>query len=236
MSHQRVETMDGTGRELAGGQVDAAPANRRAADALGGDRPAEAALHPQQTRGQTAPPTRPGPSNSYPARGSVGTDSGLSALAFVAGHYQIGADALQLIHDAGLGEKPSGTDDIIRMGRRLGLKARLQANQPSRRLNTIPLPAILHLKDGTFAVAALRFQTADCDSPTRRAGHSRTARSRRSPRSGPAKSSSSRAASAVRAPTLPASVSAGSSPRSGATAGRLPTCWWRRCSCSCSRW
>ncbi len=144
MGHQRVETMDGTGRELAEAQVEATPAGHGPANPIGGERPTAAA--------------RPaGPSQAAAIQRGFGADAGLSALAFVAGHYQIGADALQLIHDSGLGQKPSGTDDVVRMAKRIGLKARLQSNQPTSRLQTIPLPAILRLKDGTFAVAALRF-------------------------------------------------------------------------------
>ena len=131
--------MDGTGRELVGGQAEATPVGRNPTDGLGEERPTAAPQAPQQPVG------------------AIGTDSGLSALAFVSGHYQIGADALQLMHDAGLGQKQSGPDEVIRMAKRLGLKARLQSNQPADRLKLIPLPAILRLKDGSFAVAALRF-------------------------------------------------------------------------------
>jgi subfamily B ATP-binding cassette protein HlyB/CyaB len=62
----------------------------------------------------------------------------------------------QIAHDSGLGERLADAGDIVRAAKRAGLKARLIERPDKARLTTVPLPAILHLKDGTFAVIALR--------------------------------------------------------------------------------
>jgi subfamily B ATP-binding cassette protein HlyB/CyaB len=86
----------------------------------------------------------------------VRIDSGLEALALVAGYYRIAADAPQLVHDMGLGQRVADSSDILRAAKRLGLKARLAPKQRLHRLSTVPLPAILRLKDGQFVVLAAR--------------------------------------------------------------------------------
>jgi len=89
--------------------------------------------------------------NVQPASSDI-VDSGLSALSFIAGHYRISADATQLAHDMGLGERVAGATDIVRAAHRLGLKARFVQAPSARRLAAMPLPAIVCLKDGPFAV------------------------------------------------------------------------------------
>jgi subfamily B ATP-binding cassette protein HlyB/CyaB len=82
-------------------------------------------------------------------------DSGLQALALVAGFYRIPADPAQLAHDLGLG-RASETPDLVRAAQRLGLKARILHKPAPKRLRTLPLPAIVGLEDGQFAVIAVR--------------------------------------------------------------------------------
>ena len=60
------------------------------------------------------------------------------------------------MHDCGLGERRSHPDDIVRAAQRLGLKARQRRDVTPDQLKSIPMPAILRLKDGSFAVAAVR--------------------------------------------------------------------------------
>jgi subfamily B ATP-binding cassette protein HlyB/CyaB len=83
-------------------------------------------------------------------------DSGLLSLTSIAGHYRIAADPFQLVHDLGLGSRPASGEDIVRAAKRIGLKARLLKGQEVKRLGSIPLPAILHLKDGAYRILALR--------------------------------------------------------------------------------
>lgn len=82
--------------------------------------------------------------------------SGLMALAMVAGYYHIAVEPSQLAHDLGLGQRVADSDDIVRAANRLGLKARLLHEPSLKRVATVPLPAIVRLKDGQFAVLALR--------------------------------------------------------------------------------
>ena len=83
-------------------------------------------------------------------------DSGLFALASIAGHYRISTDPMQLAHDLGLGQRPSTPGDIVRAAMRLGLKAAIrQPKGTSERLG-FPMPAILCLNDGSFRVAVAR--------------------------------------------------------------------------------
>ena len=83
-------------------------------------------------------------------------DSGLLALAVIAGHYRIAADPRQLRHDLGLGGKTVGAEDIVRAGRGLALKCKMLINQRVSRLSTAPLPAIVQYRDGTFVLLLAR--------------------------------------------------------------------------------
>lgn len=77
-------------------------------------------------------------------------DAGLLTLTTIARHYRIAADPFQLAHDLGLGARAAGGEDIIRAATRIGLKARLLKGQDSKRLASVPLPAIICLKDGGY--------------------------------------------------------------------------------------
>ena len=145
--------MDGLGGEPSGDKATNA-GNTNAGNMRGVTLPAVQPLE----AGQSQPPgPAPAMGSQPPAPPDTGkADSGLAALAFVAGHYRIGGDADQLKHDCGLGERQSQAGDIVRMAQRLGLKARLRQNEAPARLATLPLPSILRLQDGTFAVAVLR--------------------------------------------------------------------------------
>ncbi len=83
-------------------------------------------------------------------------DSGLIALASIAGHYRIAADPFQLAHDLGLGARAASGEDIVRAATRLGLKARALPNEQPRRLSSVPTPAILRMKDGGYRILVQR--------------------------------------------------------------------------------
>jgi subfamily B ATP-binding cassette protein HlyB/CyaB len=83
-------------------------------------------------------------------------DSGLEALALIAGYYRIAAEPAQLAYDLGLAGHASESGDLVRAAQRLGLKGRIVKDPAASRLATVPLPAILSLKDGQFGVVALR--------------------------------------------------------------------------------
>jgi ATP-binding cassette, subfamily B, bacterial HlyB/CyaB len=83
-------------------------------------------------------------------------DSGLIALAVIAGHYRIASDPGQMSHELGLGEQPASGEDIVRAARKIGLKSEILTAQPTKRLEKVPMPAIVGMKDGTFAVLTHR--------------------------------------------------------------------------------
>ncbi|MCG6206406.1 type I secretion system permease/ATPase [Rhodopseudomonas sp. HC1] len=83
-------------------------------------------------------------------------NSGLIALSIVAGHFRIAVEPAQLSHELGLGQRVAGCDDIIRAAHRLGLKARVLRGPGAKRIAAIPLPAMVSLTDGRFAVLASR--------------------------------------------------------------------------------
>ena len=104
----------------------------------------------EQPRGEepkSAPPPPPAPPPG---------DSGLIALAAIAAHYRIAADPAQMSHELGLSETPAGGEEIVRSATRIGLKSSLLVRQSAKRLETVPLPAIVGLKDGTFGVLTHR--------------------------------------------------------------------------------
>ena len=104
----------------------------------------------EQPRGEepkSAPPPPPAPPPG---------DSGLIALAAIAAHYRIAADPAQMSHELGLSETPAGGEEIVRSATRIGLKSSLLVRQSPKRLETVPLPAIVGLKDGTFGVLTHR--------------------------------------------------------------------------------
>jgi ATP-binding cassette, subfamily B, bacterial HlyB/CyaB len=81
-------------------------------------------------------------------------DSGLAALALVAAYFQIAADPHQLSHELALSDRSAGGEDLVRGARLLGLKARAIVNAKPKRLRSTPLPAIIGLSEGGFAVLA----------------------------------------------------------------------------------
>jgi subfamily B ATP-binding cassette protein HlyB/CyaB len=83
-------------------------------------------------------------------------DSGLLSLAMIAAHYRIACDPGQMAHDLALGGRAAAAEDIVRAARRVGLKSRLRRGQDVARLQAVPLPAILGMRDGTFAILTHR--------------------------------------------------------------------------------
>ena len=86
---------------------------------------------------------------------SAGTDQGLAALALVAAFYRVAADPDEVRHRLALGPSTADAEDLARGARLIGLKSRILRDVDARRLAGLPLPAILALGDGTFAVLAL---------------------------------------------------------------------------------
>ena len=81
-------------------------------------------------------------------------DSGLFAIAAIAGHFRIAADPRQLQHELGLKGQVASPEDIQRAAGKLDLKARWVADAKPGRLATIPLPAIIGIKERGFFLLA----------------------------------------------------------------------------------
>src|SRR5271168_4159554 len=82
-------------------------------------------------------------------------DSGLAALALIAGYYRIAADPAQLSHQLALTGRATAAEDIVRGANLLQLKSRILHRVTPRRLGAVPYPTILGLKEGGFAVIGL---------------------------------------------------------------------------------
>jgi ATP-binding cassette, subfamily B, bacterial HlyB/CyaB len=79
-------------------------------------------------------------------------DSGLTGLALIAGFYRIPADPQQLSHQLSLSGRPANPEDLVRGANILQLKSRIVRKATAKRLASVPLPALIRLKGGGFAV------------------------------------------------------------------------------------
>ena len=79
-------------------------------------------------------------------------DIGLATLALVASYYRMAVDPGQLAHELALSGRAAIPEDLVRGAQRVGLKARILRGQKPARFSTVPLPAIIGLKDGGFAI------------------------------------------------------------------------------------
>lgn len=82
-------------------------------------------------------------------------NAGLAALSLIAGYYRIAADPAQLRHQLALTGRMAGAEDLVRAANLLGMKSRIIQGVDARRLGAVPYPAIVELKDGSFAVLAV---------------------------------------------------------------------------------
>ncbi len=79
-------------------------------------------------------------------------DSGLRALCGIAAFYRVAADPMQLAKELALGIIPAREADLVRAARLIGLKARIITRLDAKRAETIPVPAIVRMKEGGFQV------------------------------------------------------------------------------------
>jgi subfamily B ATP-binding cassette protein HlyB/CyaB len=82
--------------------------------------------------------------------------TGLVALKAVASYYRIGADPVYLARELALSDGELAPDDLVRAARLVDLRARVIDGLDAGRLATLPLPAILRMKDGGYKVLAGR--------------------------------------------------------------------------------
>lgn len=81
-------------------------------------------------------------------------DSGLAGLAVIAGYYRIAADPAQLRHQLALTGRFAQANDIVLGANQLQLRSRVLRAVTAKRLASIPYPALIGLRDGTFSVLA----------------------------------------------------------------------------------
>ena len=80
-------------------------------------------------------------------------DTGLSCLVLLARFHGRAADVDALRHGLGIAVDAASVDQIVRAGRKLGLKLRCLESS-WQRLHRTPLPAIAEHRDGHFFVLA----------------------------------------------------------------------------------
>jgi len=88
-----------------------------------------------------------GAANGIPAFGG-----GFQALAFVARSHGVQTSAAQIAHQMAHGRIAPSGEDLARAAKLIGLKARVIRHPSAKRLRSIPVPAIIKLRDGTWAV------------------------------------------------------------------------------------
>jgi ATP-binding cassette, subfamily B, bacterial HlyB/CyaB len=82
--------------------------------------------------------------------GTVTPDSGLSALALLAGHHRVAFDQAQARHELNLAERAASAEDLVRAARKVGLKARVFHSRTIDDLRDAPRPMIVGQHDGSF--------------------------------------------------------------------------------------
>ncbi len=81
-------------------------------------------------------------------------DPGISCLAALLRLHGLPADPAALAHQSGAGDAPAAQDDLLRLARAQGLKAKAVAGRNWDHLVHTPLPAIARRADGGFVILA----------------------------------------------------------------------------------
>src|SRR5260370_42425815 len=89
-------------------------------------------------------------------------DTGLLALCGIASFFRIASDPGHLKRELALLDRDAGPEDLVRAARIVGLKARVIGNINAERLRSMPLPAIVQMNDGHFAVFVARSDARLC--------------------------------------------------------------------------
>ncbi|MGN8118662.1 type I secretion system permease/ATPase [Labrys sp. 22185] len=89
---------------------------------------------------------------SAPAAPPEPLDSGLRALCGIAAFFRIAADPKHLAGELALTGRLASERDLVRAATMIGLKARIVGQLTPKRLETIPVPAIVRVADGSFQV------------------------------------------------------------------------------------
>ena len=99
----------------------------------------------------TAQPTsQPRPQGRPQPRAPL--DTGLAALAQIAKRHHVNIDPAQLRHDLALGGRTANGHDLLRAAKLCGLRAKVMVQQAPERLLSVPVPAIIRLKNGAHVI------------------------------------------------------------------------------------
>lgn len=79
-------------------------------------------------------------------------NGGLLAVAQVAGFHGVPTTPGELAHQLALGDTPPGPEDLARAAKLLGLKARIVRDPTAKRLPRLPVPALIKLRSGNWAI------------------------------------------------------------------------------------
>src|SRR5579862_8176900 len=82
----------------------------------------------------------------------VEIDHGLVALCQIASFYRVPSDPTHLQHQLALNGRAASSEDIVRAAKLLKLKSRILQAPPERRLRQVPVPALVKLRGGGFAI------------------------------------------------------------------------------------
>src|SRR5271156_2223575 len=85
-------------------------------------------------------------------RTAIPLDAGLRALCGIAAYYHVAADPAHLSRELALQDRQADENEIVRAAMLIGLKAKLLVNVSAKRLATLPTPAIVRVKNGSFQV------------------------------------------------------------------------------------
>ena len=87
-------------------------------------------------------------------------DAALASFVLLAQFLGVPAEPAQIHHDRGQGDRPYDFDDLIRVAKKLGLMARRKSASPAE-FPKLPLPALVHLRDGGTAILLKVDDTGD---------------------------------------------------------------------------
>jgi subfamily B ATP-binding cassette protein HlyB/CyaB len=82
-------------------------------------------------------------------------DPGLAGLALIAAYYRIAADPQQLRHQLALTGDLANVEDLVRGANLIGLKSRILRKIDAKHFAKLPLPVVIGLKNGSFAILAV---------------------------------------------------------------------------------
>jgi ATP-binding cassette, subfamily B, bacterial HlyB/CyaB len=87
--------------------------------------------------------------------------SGLAALCGIANYFRIAADPQYLGRELALHDREATASDLLRGAGLVGLKARVIAGAKAKRLQSIPVPAIVRRRDGAYLIYGGPMPTGD---------------------------------------------------------------------------